>query len=221
MMKKHYKILFGSLLIALLLTGCGIPSVHPLYEPDDLIIQKELSGKWQKSKGGTTYRVYNFREFKDHKTLRDSLDIKEDDEFLKGFEERNLEKLYLIFNPDIGSENTELYLGGLVKISNNYYLDLYKYEPFKDVFYYPVHIFVRLEIENDKVVMHQFREQWIKDLIKNRQIRIKHEVSFDNFLLTASTKELKTFVRKYGSDPDAYREDSDTYFKIDSDESTE
>lgn len=221
MLMKNYKNIYvGLLLFAILFTGCGIPSVHPLYHQDDLIIKKELSGTWQQSSGDTTYSIYNYQEFKENNALSDSLDIKESDEFLEGFKERNLEKLYLIFKPDIGDENTELYLGGLIEIENNFFLDIYKYEPFKDVFYYPVHLFVKIEFGQNRVDMYQFREQWIKDLIENRQLRIKHEVSFDNFLLTAPTKELQTFVRKYGDDPDAYDRDPKTYFKVDTHEST-
>ncbi len=110
-MKDHINKYVGLFLFAILLTGCGIPSVHPLYHPDDLIIQKELSGKWQKSNSNTTYSIYNFQEFIKNKAMIDSLDIEEDDDFLKGFKERNLENLYLIFKPDIGEKNTELYLG--------------------------------------------------------------------------------------------------------------
>ncbi len=207
--------------ILLLLTGCGIPSVHPLYESEDLIVREELTGKWKKENGNTTYQVYNLQDLKHNQAVRDSLEIGEDDELISELEEKGLGNIYLIADSDIGDKDAEAYLAGLLKLDDNFYLDLYKYPNFQDNFSYPVHIFVKVEIKESSITMHEFREQWIKDLIKNRQIRIKHEVSFENFLLTAPSQELKNFVRKYGNDPEAFRSDPETFIKISEDEANQ
>lgn len=216
-MKLDHK-LIGVAVILFLLTGCGIPSVHPLYEPDDLIVKQELTGKWKKDDGQTIYQVFNLQDLKYNQTIRDSLGIGEDDELIKEFEEKGLTNIYLIADSDIGGKEAEVYLAGLLELDNNYYLDLYKYPNFQDDFSYPVHIFVKVEVRDNQITMHEFREQWIKDLIKNRQIRIKHEESFDNFLLTAPPSELQNFVRKYGNNPDAFQSDTETFIKLDADE---
>ena len=222
-MNSYHK-LIGDVIILFLLTGCVIPSVHPLYKPDDLIIKPELTGKWKNKSGTTVYRVVNIQDIKNNKAIRDSLDM--GDDFSEDFEEIGLNNIYLIFDndviaSDIDDADTEAYLAGLLKLDNNYYLDLYKYPNLQDNFSYPVHIFVKLELGDNQITMHEFREQWIKDLIKNRQIRIKHEESFDNFLLTASSEELQNFVRKYGKNPDAFSSNTETFIKIDADEAAE
>ena len=221
---KSYPTCIGIVIMLFLLTGCGIPSVHPLYKPDDLIIEPELTGKWKNKSGKTIYRVVNLQDITNDKAMRDSLDM--GDDFSKDFEEMGLSNIYLIFDNDVLvtdkiDDDTEAYLAGLLELDNNYYLDLYKYPNLQDNFSYPVHIFVKVELEDNQITMHEFREQWIIDLIKNRQIRIKHEESFDNFLLTASSDELQNFVLKYGNNPDAFRSDTETFIKIDADEAAE
>lgn len=211
---KNTNLLILSLLLILFLAGCGIPSVHPLYTPDDLIIQEALTGQWQKKVGGASYRVFNISELSTNEALRDSLDIEEDDKFIADFKEKGLQRLYLIVDSDFESQSEPaIYLGGLLKINNNYFLDLYKYPALGDVFSFPVHIFTKVELHENELVMYEFRQDWIKDLIEKRQLRIKHEVSFDNFLLTASTEELQKFVSKYGDDPEAYSGNKQIYVK--------
>ncbi|NGP87950.1 LptM family lipoprotein [Fodinibius halophilus] len=203
------------LLLLFILTGCGIPSVHPLYNPDDLVVKEELSGKWKKKENSDVYNVFHLQDLKVNEQVRDTLGIKEDDSLIAAFEEINLDNTYLIVESDIGEADSEIFVGGLVKLDKNYYLDLYKYPGFSaDNFSYPVHLFVKVDLHDDKIVMHQFREQWIKELIKKREIRIKHEVSFDNFLLTASTNDLQAFIRKYGDNPKAYDGDELIFNKI-------
>lgn len=204
-------------LLSLMAAGCGIPSVHPLYEPHDLIVRPELTGTWREN-DDTAYRVYNLHELRHNAVLRDSLGIKEDDAFLQEFADRGLDRLYLVAESDIGREDADVFLAGLLQIGDAYYLDLYRYKLFEDVFSYPVHIFVKAELAADTLRLHPFREEWIKELVRNRQIRIRHEESFDQFLLTAPPAELKAFIAKYGSDPDAYSRSVRTFTKQQADE---
>ena len=55
----------------------------------------------------------------------------------------------------------------------------------KDMHLFPVHTFAKVNIEQNK-------------------IKISHEKSGQNIILTASTGELQKFVVKYGSDEDAF-----------------
>jgi hypothetical protein len=60
----------------------------------------------------------------------------------------------------------------------------------------------------------QLKEEYLKNLIHKKQIRIPHEVRYDgSFLITASTEELQQYVMKYGNVPEAY-ENLTTYSKI-------
>jgi hypothetical protein len=218
-LQKIHQLIYLYLILMVILTGCGIPSVHPLYEAEDLILDERLTGTWTHS--NTTYAVMSVNELIEHLSGAD-LDStyfgnmtemdEEDIDFFRDFEEQGKGNLYFIQKK--GSEDG-IYIGGLIKLGNNYYLDLYQlYFESDGTFKYPVHIFMKISIDDSELIMHMFSDEWLKDQIKNRQIRIKHEINdMDEFLLTAPTSELQKFVIKYGDMDQAYR-DTNVYKKI-------
>lgn len=227
------KILLPSLFIAMLFTACGIPSVHPLYEPGDLISDSRLNGTWKKTNNDSWYDVMSvadliralenpenlqnfvqFRSYNDDGTETSGF-FEEDDlkEFIRELAGENRQNLYLVQRRD---EPSTVYLAGLVRIAGNHYLDFFKVSFDLGQFSYPVHIFTKVTISADQLDMHMFSEAWLKQLIENRQVRIKHEVNdVGNFLLTAPTRDLQKFVEKYGEIPEAYTQ-TDTWNRISS-----
>ena len=215
-------LIFSLLLIVVALTGCGVPSVHPLYENDDLILHEELSGVWSSANGDTYYifsasdalnnsdkipqEIYNIdADSTEDETMLE--DIKKD---ARELSEKGQENLYYIAKAN-EEEFEELYYGGVVKLNSEYFLDLYKIRILEeDAFRFPTHVFVKMEIEENKIILHEFKTSFIEELIKNQQIRIKHEYSGENLLLTASSEELQKFIIKYGKDESAY-DDTHTY----------
>lgn len=67
------------------------------------------------------------------------------------------------------------------------------------------HTFAKADIKDGKVTIQSFNQEYITELIKNKRVRIKHEIlGKDQILLTASTHELRAFIEKYGSDADLF-----------------
>lgn len=219
--------------VLLLLTGCGIPSVHPLYNHEDLIKHENLTGTWE-NESGTRYAVMpleDLRRMLEESTeemglpydsvatgndgqvtetnMSDELNVVN---FLKEYEEKGLGNLYLVQEIE---QPENAYLAGLIELDNGFYLDFSK--DFDSApFLFPAHIFMKTTIDEDELKFHMFSEDWLKQLISNRQVRISHEMTiFDRFLLTASADELQKFVVKYGDMEEAISE-TDSYKKISS-----
>lgn len=217
--------------VLLLLTGCGIPSVHPLYNQEDLIKHEHLTGTWENESGNSSYAVMpveDLRRMMDENSERVALpndhDVAENEDqetemamgdeivdFLKELEEMGLGYSYVVQelqNPE------NIYLAGLIELDNGFYLDFSKIADDSDSFSFPVHIFMKTTFNEDELKFHMFSEDWLKELISNRQVRISHEMTlFDRFLLTAPASELQKFVVKYGDMEEAIR-DTDTYKRI-------
>jgi hypothetical protein len=70
----------------------------------------------------------------------------------------------------------------------------------------PVHTFARLDIHDDHLEIRRFDMEWLSNLFEENKIRIAHERTEDNILLTASTNELQAFVSKYADDDEAFVE---------------
>lgn len=216
--------------VLLLLTGCGIPSVHPLYNKEDLIKHENLTGTWENESGNLRYAVMpveDLRRMLEKSTNEivspyDSVVAENDEQatkstteddiinFLKDYEEKGLGNLYLVQEIE---QPDNAYLAGLIELDNGFYLDFSK--DFDSApFMFPAHIFMKTTIDENELKFHMFSEDWLKELISNRQIRISHEMTiFDRFLLTASPAELQKFVVKYGDMEEAIS-DPDTYKKI-------
>jgi len=215
----------------LLLTGCGIPSVHPLYSDEDLITNEKLTGTWESESGNSSYAVMPVSELRSvQEESPEKMVLPYDPvvidnggreteiamgdeivEFLGEFEEKGLGNIYVVQDLE---QPENVYLAGLIELDNGFYLDFSKIDIGTDPFMFPVHIFMKTTFDEDELKFHMFSEDWLKNLISNRQIRISHELNrFDRFLLTASTAELQKFVVKYGDLEEAIR-DTDTYKKI-------
>jgi hypothetical protein len=70
------------------------------------------------------------------------------------------------------------------------------------------HTFLKLEVENEHLIIYQMSPKWLDNLIKENRIRIAHEMDDDEdkIILTASTKELQKFITKYANDEDAFED---------------
>lgn len=222
-MKKSipYPLLLLVVACTLLFTGCGIPSIHPLYEPEDLIQLDHLPGVWE-DESGDRVRIYSYRQMADSAA---EVNIRITDNTLEWFSTEEYDNIYLVRHlPDSGeTENSgNEFIMGVLDLGGHYFMDFYPYDfsTLKDdlggvrPFLFPVHIFRKVEIEDNRITMYDFDEGFLRSLIENRQIRIKHEVSFENFILTAQPAELKKFVLKYADESDAYRGDKDVYIKV-------
>ena len=189
----------------LLLAGCDLTTLHPIFTPSDLVLENRILGKWQNS---------------DHRfQLEPATQIQADDlpASLKNF--RN--KFYLFTKDERKS------MAFLVKIGKHYFLDLYPIEGNAersiDPFYWQhkikMHTIYRLDILNPSSLrMQGLEDSYVKDMITNKQIKISYTMvrnsdsDEESILLTASTKELQQFLLKYGSDSKAYGNQENTIY---------
>ena len=175
---KRNIINFKSLILVMLLAGC-VPSIHPLYTEDDIVFLPVLLGTWEEEDEGT----WTFTKKGDNSYF---LQMVEDDE----------------------SAN---FIVHLVSLDDHLFMDFFPGDndhiemcAFLSVHYFPVHTFAKVIIDKEKIEIHCLDPGFIEDLLEQNKIRISHEKSDDNIILTASTEELQKFVRKYADDQKAY-----------------
>ena len=107
----------------------------------------------------------------------------------------------------------------ITKIGRDYYLD---FEPLKregfqeqNLFsqnFITGHSFAKLErISGDQVKVKPFNSEYIAQLIKERRVRLKHEVlkilDKEKIVITASTHELRAFINKFGDREELYQDE--------------
>ena len=81
----------------------------------------------------------------------------------------------------------------------------------------PCTVFIVFDFKNNHSFdIQQLDAKYLENLIRNKKIRIKHEVTEDGgYVITAPTEELQKYIVKYSDIPEAYSGDnSSSYNKI-------
>ena len=190
---KTKMLLFSLIAFILLLIQSCIPSLHPLYTSDDLVFDTRLIGEWMDSDS----ILWKFEKFEPSNSIFPSKADRSRDDFYK---------------LTVMDEKPAVFHVHLLRLEQHLYLDFYikDYEvnnDMADLHLFPVHTFARIKIDNNQVQMEQFNIEFIENLIKEKKVKIKHEVSYGNLILTAGTDELQKFVTKYANHEDMYVED--------------
>jgi len=159
-------------IIALSMWGCVPVSLNPLYSDKDVIFESGLVGTW-----------YD----------------KEDNESI-AFQKSGENSYDVCFIED--GERGGKFEVHLLRLGEFLFLDFYPGEPdIEDEFYkwhlMPMHSFFRVSIERDNLRLAMFNLDWLSDMIEQKKVDIKHELSDDRVILTAPTQELQEFVLKY------------------------
>ena len=106
----------------------------------------------------------------------------------------------------------------LLRLGKQRFVDIFPWEKYTEkmingsmiVNLLPVHTFAKIELRGDSLFLSEIDGSWVKDLVKNNQIRISHEkvdlYGGEEIILTASTEELQKFIIKYQNDPKAFLE---------------
>lgn len=204
-------ILTGALFLGILfLEGC-LTTLHPIFTEKDLVFDPRLSGNWKKTKDGSTA---SYRQANSH-------DLEELSPSLK----RNAARIFVLEEKDAQGNLQSTSYAFMVKLGKYYYMDYYAAGINKnesaDVFfashYVPMHSIYRIKFtDNRSFDIQQLDGGYLEKLIRNKQVRIRHEVTGDgDFLITAPTEELQQYLIKYSDVPEAYSNDnSATYTKI-------
>lgn len=189
-MKKRF--ILALVTLSVFFHGCVVLTVHPLYTSDTNVQNSQLEGKWQDVEGDSIF--WEFSAEKDHYYLV------QDDGKKGKFDVHLVEldgKYYLDFYPE------DLYKA----LEQDYDEETHCTEGINDFLAWhavPMHIFAKVEIEENEVRMWFFDPEFIEDLLEQRKIKIKHEKLEEGFLITASSEELQKFVIKYSHVEDAF-----------------
>lgn len=182
---------------AVLLGGCvPVLSLHPLYTEDDIVPEKRLLGVWvdDPNSPDTTW------------------------EFSSLEEPNNAYRL--IFSDEEGKKGS--FVARVVKLQSRLFLDVYPSEvpwetddpnkmdwPYNSFFLIPTHTFIRIDSIDPQLKMRLTLESEMKDLLKEEPNAVKHTFVGDRLVLTATTKELQTFILKYADDKRLFTGDVD------------
>jgi hypothetical protein len=191
---KQFKYVIGISAVLLFLAGCYVTTIHPLFQEKELIKMPELAGTWshKTSTTGTTFEFWKFEEVDSNYSYNlsiwnvDSSDIRQND-----------------------TAKFEIRLGKLGKIN---FFDMFPIDYDKGINDYlkmqllPSHFISKIKIENDSLNLSFLNNEWFKDMVKKKKIKIKYEIQekSDRIIVTASTTELQKFVTKYAADTSAF-----------------
>jgi hypothetical protein len=164
-------------------TGCAVVSLHPLALPDDAdkVFDPKLEGTW------------------------------EEVEFL-GFSNDSPGNRYAVKRAGSGYAVTELADGTeltmkLLKIGGQYVLDLYCPSDGPTL---PVHIFLRLRLDQDKAWLAVLDSNWFREQISaNSQLRHEFLSEDDRIILTASSTELRRALAPYIKDNRSFEDEEE------------
>lgn len=194
--------------VVLCLAGC-LTTLHPIFTTKDLLVEPRLFGNWEKSKDKTKviYRRPNAYEVNNLSPALQS----------------QASKIYILDEKDEQGNRRSTYYAFMIKLGQHYYMDYYptsekerkSADNFFAAHYIPMHSIYRIEFKGtNSFNIKRLDGGYLEKLIKNKQIRIKHEVMEDGgILITAPTEELQAYLIKYSDVPEAYSND-DNYTKI-------
>ena len=184
---------FLSYLLAVLLGGCvPVISINSLYTEKDVLFEEKLLGTWSQDSNETAW------------------------EFTRAKEPNNAYRL--IFSDEEGKKGS--FIAHLMKLRNRMFLDIYPSElpwepndpdkmdwPYNSLFLIPAHSFLKIDSMEPKLKMRIMLQTEMKELLKDNPDAVKHTFIEGRLVLTASTKELQTFILKYADDPKVFTDE--------------
>jgi hypothetical protein len=176
-MKRGMLVAIAGLLLA---TGC-VPSLHPLYTPDDLVFESSLLGTWSEpGKPG----AWQF-ERKDEKSYWMTISGKDD-------------------NPPVKL------VAHLTRLGDARYLDLcpdesnYPKSITLRIHTIPAHTFLRVHKISPTLQFSAMNPKELDRLLEKTPDAVKHEVVDNRAILTASPKALQEFLKQYADTPELF-----------------
>ena len=206
------KIIVSTILFsaAVCLVGC-LTTLHPIFTGNDLMTDARLIGNWEKEKDKTKV-IYRRPDANEINNLSPAL-------------QTHAGKIYMLDEKDQKNNVTSTSYAFMAKLGKYYYMDYYPagekerqlaYSFFAE-HYTPMHSIYRIQFKNNNSFnIQRLDGGYLEKLIKNKQIRIKHEVMEDGgIFITAPTAELQQYLIKYSDVPEAYdNSNNDNYTKI-------
>lgn len=202
-MKAKAIVLIG--LLAALLSGCLVKSLHSFYEESDVVYIPELNGTWMDD-DSSRWVISRF-------AIPAGLNKPD-----------KLDNSYLVELYENASPPSKFNVH-LFTVDGLWYLDFMPMKEDGDQAFYgyhfvPAHSLARIRFNSNlSMSISWFSEDWLQKLFEENRVKISHEVVHADetgygtqYTLTASTDELKKFLAKYGNDPDVFNEKNDSNF---------
>jgi len=112
----------------------------------------------------------------------------------------------------VNGEDIYKYEVHLAQIGEDIFMDLYATEDsfsdkaFGSNVWFPVHTFMKLELDNEQLTITQFDLDKMNDLFDSNLIRMSHETMDGTVLITAQPEEIQKFLKKYSRDESVFDE---------------
>jgi hypothetical protein len=190
-----------ALSLALIIAICCIPSLHPLYTKKDLILNNTIEGTWISNESEKDQSIWEIEKYDGCGHCPGPQELYP----------TNIDgKLYSLTN--IQFSDTVVFELYILKLGDYFYFDLYPHDDYEsdnelgNMHLFPVHTFAKVDIKNNTINIKQFDLEFLEELIRQNKIKISHEKSGRNIILTAPTEELQKFVIKYADDENAFND---------------
>jgi len=173
-----------ALTAVILLPGCLVSSLHPLFTEADLVFEPALLGTWRAAEKKVTF------ERTDQKSYRITY-----------------VELGRSGDGSPAPPNPSVLEGRLGRLGPSLFLDTFVTEKLPlpgalGLHLVPVHLFWRLRMDGDNLFIERFAPAWCKDAAPPAGIPIRLEcVENDWPLLTAPTPDLQAFLTQHAADP--------------------
>lgn len=197
---KAKNVVVFTVLGLILFQGC-IPSLHPLYTKDKLVMKEEVLGIWtdneKQSDPSNPVSEWHFKANADQSYTLVFYDTEGIPATFDAHLIRLGESYFFNFQPYDPSKKD---------IAEHPGLDRQRFNEFEVLHFYPMNTFAKVTFKNEQLGISMFNGDFLEKLLKQNRIRIKHEKVDDGYVLTASSEELQKFVLKYADDEDAFPE---------------
>ncbi len=220
------KSIISSIILSILMSSC-VFSLFPIYTEESLVFIENLEGKWKSDDGILQITALRSDNVKldvtvtpgddeilvlDGDTITDKEKIsayysKMLTEEIKGSVPKMSDKAYLF--TFIENEDTLNFKSRIAKIGSEHYLDLYPIDGqvdenlLKNLF--PVHTFMKIKFDDDRVEIVEFDNEKLKDLFRANQIRLRHEEVDGSIVITAKPTEIQKFIKSYSKDQSVFK----------------
>ncbi len=188
-----------ALVTLLALPGCWVYSVEPLYEErlldhdPDLVVDQSLVGSWAQLDEECVWIL-------SIELIRDSY------------------ALTMAPSPDCNTEDKPThYEGHLVKLDNHRFLDVAPKSDEVCDLCLPMHSFLLVSQQADRLALIPVDNQWLARALTEKRVGLAHLENHPletMVVLTASTRELKEFARKYADDGSVFKADSEVKLRF-------
>jgi hypothetical protein len=162
----------ASIIVGLLLVlAACVPSLHPLYTDNDLTFEPALLGEW--------------------------IEAKPDSKSTLTFSKAG-EKEYKLVSGDRGEKQSS-FIARLVKLGDKRFLDVKPDPAFErdNCSGLPWHMFFYVSQIEPTLRIWDLNDKWLEKLLKANPSLLKHEVVDGDLVLTASTRQLQSFLLRH------------------------